>query len=47
MLTALGFLSGGTDSYATGINNSGQIVGWGFTANRTHVVLDINGYFAP
>jgi probable HAF family extracellular repeat protein len=40
----LGTLPGGTNSYATGINNNGQVVGWSTTASGyTHAFLYSGG----
>lgn len=46
-VTDLGALSGGTTSYATSINNAGQVIGYGQTsANVLHALL-YNGAGAP
>lgn len=42
-ITGLGTLSGGTYSYANGINNNGQVVGYGDTASGYNAFLYSNG----
>jgi probable HAF family extracellular repeat protein len=43
IVTDLGRLPGGSDSYATAINNNGQVVGYGSNGNNDHAWLYSNG----